>query len=241
MVKLYAFIAAFLIFLVVSAYVYQFYINLGMPLSEKVSDWTDFSSYMGGLLGPLLSFLSFIMLLKSLDLQMQANQSLREEASRNALNEKFKIFETYFFSMLDAQRVNFENVKMKIGRRVFLGAELVNEVELKIQNMRASSANDNSITIYLESIDKNEKIYNSLRIFYNLTKIISDRLSDYDGFSKDFRKSQYTTLISFTEFSLLRLILMGIQFYDVPAAMKLRNNVELMEVLGEVKLEVDPY
>lgn len=241
MVKRYTTIAIVLIVLVFSFYFVHFYINLGLPLSDKGSEWSNFGSYIGGLLGPILSFLSFVMLLKSLNLQLDANLSLKNEADRSVKNEKFKIFETYFFSMLDAQRVNFENMKIKVGRRVFVGAEFVAEIELKIQSMRENNATEASISDYLDGIDKNEKIYNSLRIFYNLTKIISDRLSDSEGFCMDFRKSQYSTLISFTEFSLLRLVLIGIQFCDVPASHNLRKNREFMEVLRDVKLEIDPY
>lgn len=241
MVRLYTSIAIFLIIMVFSPYFFHFYLNLGLPLSDKGSDWSDFGGYIGGLLGPILSFLSFVLLIKSLKLQMDANLSLKIEADRSIKNERFKIFETYFFSMLDAQRVNFDNLKMKVGRKVFLGAELVAEMEFRIQGMREKQASDQVVSDFIESIDKNEKIYNSLRIFYNLSKIIADRLSDTEGFSKDFRTSQYTTLISFTEFSLLRLVLMGMQFLDVPAAKELRSNDEFMEVLKEVGLELDPY
>ena len=238
-------LALVLIALVVGAYIGQFYFRLGLVLSDNASDWVNFSGFVGGILAPILSFLSFVLLLKSLNLQNKANTELRKEAELNRKKEKFSSFETHFFSMLDAQRVAFDNFKIQLtpeGKTgEFRGVEGVINLEDIIEDMRKAAVSDSLITEKLLEIDSSEKIYNTIRIFYNVTKIIGEKLSDEEGFSAEERMSQFQTLINFTEFSLLRLVLISMQFVDCPPTRYLKNNEEFITVMVELGLEIDPY
>ncbi|TXI49498.1 MAG: hypothetical protein E6Q50_06450 [Lysobacter sp.] len=55
------------------------------PLSKTPSDWAAFGDYIGGVMGPLLSFLTAILLLITLQQQAESNEIAREEqlASRH--------------------------------------------------------------------------------------------------------------------------------------------------------------
>ncbi|WP_299143168.1 hypothetical protein [uncultured Vibrio sp.] len=83
----------------------------------------------------------------------------------------------------------------------------------------------------LDKLDQDEHIYNTIRIFYNIVKMVTERLSDSNQFDEAVRINQFQTLISFTEFSQLRLVMICMQFMDYPSADYLKNNKEFMDVL----------
>lgn len=231
--------------LVVGAYVTQFYFRLDLVLSEKPSDWVHFSSFIGGILSPIFSFLSFVFLLKTLSLQNEANAELKNQAKSNEKKEKFRIFETHFFTMLDAQRVAFNNFKIQLTlkdeTKVFRGVEGVINLEDLIEEMRKNEVQNSFIEEKILEVDRAESIYNMIRVFYNVTRMITDKLSDEEGFSVVDRNEQFKTLINFTEFSLLRLVLISMQFCDYPSCKYLKNNKEFTTVIIDLGLEIDPY
>lgn len=245
MIYRYTILALLLIGIVIGIYVFQFYIILGYKISNKPSDWVDFSDFVGGLLGPLLSFLSFVLLLHSLKQQNKANAILIEEAKNNRKNEKFRVFETHFFNLIDVQRASFNSFKISINYisscTEFNHVDGVIHIEDYIQELRTQGADDNVITQWLDELDRSEKIYNTIRIFCNIVKVISERLTNDNGFSLNDRRQQYHSLISLTEFSQLRMVLIGIQFLDCPQAQWLQNNQEFVIVLKEMGLDIGLY
>lgn len=235
MLNRYSIIAIVFIVIVILSYVVHFYFNLGYGISNDASDWVNFSDYVSGLIGPILSFISLILLIHSLNLQNQANKELRNEVKLNQKNEKLRSFETYFFGLIEAQKSSFANFRLtfpsNLGGKSLEGVCAVIELEDQIENIRNNGGDDKIIEHSLEVIDSDERIYNTIRIFYNIVKMITERLSDYNGFDEKIRKNQFQTLISFTEFSQLRLVMISMQFIDCPSANYLKSNVEFMEVL----------
>lgn len=227
-----------LVIIVIGAYVFQFHIRLKYGFSIKASDWVDFSDYVGGLVSPILSFFSLILLIRSLNLQNQANKELREEVKSNQKNEKMRSFETYFFGLIEAQRTSFSTFKLdfpsQFSGKSLDGACAIQELEDQIENIRNKNGNDIEIAHAIDEIDKDERIYNTIRIFYNIVKMISERLTNDNGFDEEARKNQFQTLISFTEFSQLRLVMISMQFIDCPSAKYLRDNTEFMSVLTDL-------
>lgn len=231
---------------VIFIFYYHFHIKLNYPLSSKPSDWVDFSDYIGGTLGTTFSFLSFIFLLHSLKLQNIANKELHKETKVNRKNEKFRHFESHFFNLLEAQRSAFEKFKFQLYDddgtiNEYIGVEAVVAIENCIEEARDNGSDDAEIKEFLLIVDESEKIYNTMRIFNNMTKMISTKLSEENGFTYDDRKSQLETLITFTEFSQLRLVLISMQFMELPPARSLRNNNEFISLLTELGLNLDPY
>ncbi|HHX8696939.1 TPA: hypothetical protein ACVO4Y_002469 [Vibrio diabolicus] len=245
MLNRYSIIAMFLMAIVVASYVSQFYFNLGYVLSDKASDWVDFSDYVGGLISPLLSFVSLVLLIQSLNLQNQANKELRDEVKLNQKNERLRSFETYFFGLIEAQKSSFANFELdfpiELGGKSLAGVCAVQELEDQIEIMRDNNESDGSIADAIEKIDKDEKIYNTIRIFYNIVKMTTERLTNAHGFDEKTRANQFQTLISFTEFSQLRLVMISMQFVDCPAADYLKSNVEFMGVLIDLGGGADLY
>ncbi|NYY80701.1 hypothetical protein DMH27_20040 [Raoultella planticola] len=87
---------SFLIMLIVWG---AYYLNFGISgdVSQKTDVWGQFGDYVGGVLNPILSFISIYLLINSLSLQRQANTSLVDEIKRQEKLEDFKKFEFRFF------------------------------------------------------------------------------------------------------------------------------------------------
>ncbi|KAB7708439.1 hypothetical protein GBN32_13895 [Plesiomonas shigelloides] len=238
----YVTLAAIFSFVVVGAFVFQFYFRLGYELSNKPSDWVDFSDYIGGLLGPIFSFLSFILLLHSIKLQGEANIVLKNDVAQNYKNERFRVFESHFFNLIDAQRIAFSNFKYNNGNNEYTGTEAVIKIEDEIFNFRNNNTSNDKITEWLEVLDEQDQIHNVVRVFTNLVKMICSRLSNDNGFDKDERKEQLTSLINLTEYAQLRLIAIAIRFMDAYHPVKyLLSNEEFMSVIKEMKLSLSEY
>ncbi|MCY1459504.1 hypothetical protein D3C76_1648140 [compost metagenome] len=74
-----------------------------------------------------------------------------------------------------------------------------------------------------------------------MVKMISEKLSDSNGFSLDDRASHYLTLINFTDFALLRLVMMSAQFMQFSSTDYLKSNKEFNVVLSETGLNYNLY
>lgn len=245
MLNRYSIAAIILMVIVIASYVIQFYFNLGYELSEKAADWVSFSDFVGGLTSPILSFISLILLIHSLTLQNEANTELRAEVRRNQRNEKLRSFETYFFSLIEAQKSSFTDFRLdfppSLGGSSLSGICAVNQLEGLIIHTLKNNGSLSDIKELLDQIDQEERIYNAVRIFYNTVKMITEWLSDENGFNVSVRKTQFQTLVSFTEFYQLHLLIISMQFMACHQTNYLKNNDEFMDVLEKLGLEVDPY
>ncbi|PTP55783.1 hypothetical protein CWO05_05050 [Vibrio splendidus] len=228
------------------SYIGYFYVLLGYSLSPDTGVWAQLGDYAGGLLNPILSFLSLILLIKSLNLQNQANKDLRAELKINDKTEKLRSFETHFFNMINSQKVAFETftIEAQIGGKLrkLYGVEAVIFIENQIEHLRKTSPNDDDpIVKYLDYIDLTDKIFSTARIFYVISKMVDEKLSDEEGFCEKERLSHLVTLINFTDFALLRLIMITVQFLNYPSTSYLRNNSDFNKVLNDVGLSYDMY
>ena len=114
MINRYIVTAAVAIAIVVLSYVYHFYYILNYSISNNTAEWAQLGDYAGGLLNPILSFVSLVLLIKSLRLQNEANLALRKELKNTEKTEKIKAFETQFFNMLDSQKKSFDSFGLKV-------------------------------------------------------------------------------------------------------------------------------
>lgn len=227
------------------SYVRHFYYDLNFVLSNDPAVWGQLGDYIGGILNPLLSFISIVLLIKSITLQNQANKNLKYEIENTKKTEKIRSFEAQLFNMIDSQRQAFESfkVQIKIGRKIQTksSVEAVISIEDEIERLRGIGSGDAHIKQFVDSVDAYDQIYRATRIFYIMVKMISEKLSDSEGFSKKDRSSHFLTLINFTDFALLRLILISMQFFSLPPANYLKNSSEFNEALEEVGLEYGLY
>ncbi|WP_152221617.1 hypothetical protein [Pseudomonas sp. SCB32] len=245
MINRYVITAAIFALLAVSAYVWQFHHRLEFGISPDPAVWGQLGDYIGGLLNPALSFISLVLLIKSLSLQNEANRDLRDEIRNNRKTESLRSFEAHLFNMLDSQKAYFESMTIKFGKPQFLnnksGAEAVIEIEDKLETIRWGSNRDKNFQQYLDWVDSRDQLYGVTRIFYVMVKMIDEKLSDSKGFNLEDRRAHFLTLINFTDFSLLRLIMITMQFMKFESTDYLRKNKEFEAVLNEVGLKFDLY
>lgn len=231
--------------LVVILYIYNFYFSLQYSISNDTAVWGQLGDYTGGLLNPILSFISLVLLIKSLRLQNEANLSLRNDLKNSEKTEKSRIFETQFFNMLEAQKTSFDLFKVSVeqdGNRVNkFGVEAVIEIEEEIEKIRQEDDDDEKIKDFLSAIDSNDQLFGVTRRFYIMVKIISEKLTDENDFSDTERTSQLMTLINFSDFPLLRLVMMSMQFMDYKSTEYLKENDEFNSVLQEVGIGWNLY
>lgn len=236
--------AAVVMISVLASYVVKFHLNLGYGFSDDSAVWGQFGDYMGGSLNPILSFISIVLLIKSLTLQNQANLDLREELSDSRKTEKLRSFSTLFFNMIASQKNLLDTFIVNANHQEYQLSSGVNSIifiEDEIHRLRSQGADNIAILSFLNKVDADERIYGILRGFYITVKMISEKLSNLNDFTIDDRREYLFTLINFTDFSQLRLIIIAIQFFEAPPSSYLRKHDELLAVLEEVGLGLDLY
>lgn len=245
MISRYVLAAALLIFFVFLSYVGNFYYRLNYSLSTDTAVWGQLGDYAGGLLNPLFSFITLVLLIKSLSLQNEANEGLRDEIKNTRKTEKLRSFEAQLFNMINSQKTSFESLKIQMninGENVKkYGAAAIIEIEGEIERLRFESDGDEYIVKFLEGVDSSDQIFGATRMFYIMVKMITEKLSDSNGFDINDRSSHFTTLINFTDFSLLRLIIISMQFMSYPSTEYLKGNKEFNSVLEELGLGNNLY
>lgn len=242
-------IAAGLIALVSMLYVGNFYFRLGYVISDSPEAWGQLGDYAGGVLNPLLSFISIVLLIKSLALQNDANSDLRDEIRNTRKTERLRSFEAQLFHMIESQRSLFDSLRLEIflngEKNEKFGADAVIAIEDEIIRIRnefdLDQIGDDRIREFLKHVDNTDKIFGVTRIFYNIVKLITDKLSDDNGFEESDRAAHYVTLINFSDFALLRLIMISVQFMDYHSVEYLKKNLEFSSVVKNMSLGYSLY
>lgn len=238
------FVGGILLFVlvVISSYIINFYDH---PIASDTGAWGELGDYIGGILNPILSFTSLVLLLKSLNLQNQANIDLQKQIKNSERAEKIRSFESLLFNMIKSQTDSFSalRIRMKINKKgvVRYSSEAVLEIEDEIHRMRDAGKINQDISNYIMQLDETEKIYSASRTFYLMIKMISQNLSDESGFEVKDREFYFNNVIAFTDFSLLRLIIIAAQFTDYFPTEYLKKNEEFVKVLEKSKLNFNLY
>jgi len=243
MVNRYVLAAITLAVLSVGSYVFWFAYRLNLDFAQDPTVWGTFGDYVGGTINPVLSFLSLIFLIRSVTLQIDANHDLRKELKENEKNEQVKAVTTLFFSMINSQREMFSSFKIStdgVEKYTYATAAVIH-LEDKVEELREANEADDKVSMYLEKEDANEQIFGILRSFYITVQVICERLSDERGFDNSIRREFLRTLINFTEFAQLRLVVMAMQFTSYPASNYLRSNADFVAVMNDVGFALDPY
>jgi hypothetical protein len=245
-IRTYIIFAVALIFGVFLLYWIQFYIVLDYKISEDAADWAQLGDYIGGVLNPLLGFISIVLLIKSLGLQYEANYNLKNQIKNSERTEKQRSFEILFFNLISSQKNLFDTFKVHVdapGGEVsnLTGVKAVIQIENTIEEIKLEGGGNSEIIKFLTDIDDDDQIFGLTRAFYILVMIITDKLSDADGFSSEDRETHFKALINFTDFAQLRLVMISVQFLDYESTKYLRSSVEFGRVLNEVGLSYELY
>lgn len=177
----------------------------GVNFSSDTAVWGQFGDFLGGVINPILTFISVILLINSVGLQRQANESLIEL-------EDFKKTEVKFYNMLESQRVNFEHFKIYIDKNGVETAIYNGEAVLYIENLILEKINNGgsreSVRKDIESLDKSEAIFNVVRRFYLLAKLILSNTP------KEKHAEYFETCRGMTDYRLICMIVISLEIFD---------------------------
>ena len=142
---------------------FAFYLNLGLglPLSDTASDWGIFGDYFGGVTGALLSFISILLIVYTIDQQSRQIEHARQEAfKRDLLQNVSKAddeIDNWLRKRLAAQRgekdVEFGDIVWGI-----VAADYASSTEFTAAAVRLHKLTCNyclSLGLYKENIDTN--------------------------------------------------------------------------------------
>lgn len=232
MLNRYIFFGTIIVIITFGLYPIYFKSVLNFQLSKNPNDWATFGNYVGGVLSPILSFISILLIIKSIE--------------HNQRNEKLRSFESLFFNMISLQKDTLKTMELEItinqnSKKYSLqdSVIIIDQLFSDLPSEGVASSRTAEQIALIKNIDQNDNLYNLIRSFYVIIKNISDKLSDENGFDKDERMSHIKTLINFSEFSHLTLLLLCIKFLDTPAARYLKGNDDFKEVAKELGLELE--
>lgn len=234
------YLAIAIIFIIPIIYFIRFGVVLRMPLSEEQEVWGQLGDFLGGVINPLLSFITILLLLESLKYQNDANLSLSNQLYYSEKNEKIKIFENLFFHLISAQRDLYTKFKIRIVldsnkcTELYM-AEAVDKIETVISDEIDRGKDFNELKILYEEIDSVYGLFDLVRGFCIAISLVKEHLSDENGFSKDTRVFYYEKLINLTEFAHIRLLATAFQFEKGVITKVIEDN-EFKEVCDKLKL-----
>lgn len=103
--------------------------NKWVGFSNEKGDWGTFGDFVGGVLNPILTFITIVMLINSLKLQREANQQLIEDGKKQDKQEVLKRFEGSFYNLISSEREEFAAFALIINGKVFKSSYAVTEFE----------------------------------------------------------------------------------------------------------------
>jgi len=181
-------------------YVIWFSGILKRGISDSPEQWGQFGDYMGGLLNPVLSFISICILVKTAFYQddMSKRQEEREDRKR---------FEDRFYGMVSYQRQAFNDFYLKFGdRKTIYKGEAVRFIEDLLFN-------EKDFLLLDDAFVKNS-VFSAVRQFYLVVKLIDDEVVEGKGFKNGDKNFYYKSLINLTDFDLIRIVLFGCVLYN---------------------------
>ena len=80
-----------------------------LPISTKTDDWSNFGSYLGGVTGPLLSFISIILVLRTISLTQKNHEEQIKLISQEQIYTKFNDLCVYLETVIKRSWLNEES------------------------------------------------------------------------------------------------------------------------------------
>lgn len=177
---------------IASSYVWWFYIHLGRDLSPSGEQWGQFGDFFGGILNPLLSFMTICILIRT-----SIHQEKQEIRNR---------FDNRFYNMIDQLRKSADNLNFKFGSNVDW------DFDAFFRYIEDSFFDSDDVS-GLDSPRFKETVFPILRQFYLILKVIN---TEYEkGRINDEELQEYfLLLINSTEYRTLRFVVFNSLYYE---------------------------
>jgi len=201
-----------LFFIIVwGAYYWQFGRHSGFSFSNDTAVWAQFGDYLGGVISPILTFISVVLLIRSVDLQRKANESLLHETRRQEKLEELKFFEVSFYNLIDSQNRLYEKffiIDFVNDRGKIYSNEAVTFLEDYIVTLNNSGEEGMEVSKKIEILDPEDNIFAVTRRFYLIVKSINERAPS------DKKEIYYEVLINSTDYKLICLMVIATVYFD---------------------------
>ena len=204
-----------------------YYFNFGIHgvLSAKTEVWGQFGDYVGGVVNPILSFVTIYLLIQSVSLQRESNDSLMKEINRQEKLEEYKKFELRFFRLLETQEESFDRFKISIGEtddgniEVLHGVAAVSYIENELSVLIDAKIERERVQGWLDSLDDDGAYFSLTRRFYLILKLINDNTA-----SRSERLELYEILMNLTDIKVISMIAILSVYYDWDAMKYIKSS-----------------
>nr|WP_302444380.1 hypothetical protein [Hafnia alvei] len=215
---------------------YSFKFGIGYLSTQGADVWGQFGDFMGGVLNPILSFISICLLIRSVTLQVQSNKTLTQEIKRQELLEDYKKFEMRFFSLIEAQESNYNKFRIVVDDRAdnddqnesgavkdstlteYRANYAVTYIDDNLCLLVREQIDNERIVSWLECLDVDDHFFSLVRRFYLLIKLIDDKID------ADNKEEQYELLINLTDERLLTIIVIICGYFDWKNIIYIKNS-----------------
>lgn len=194
-----------------------YYINFGRTgtLSSSTEVWGQFGDYVGGVVNPILTFVTIYLLIKSIGLQRESNDCLVDEIKRQEKLEDYKKFESRFFRLVESQENSFERFKINIGNdtngvpQILSGNAAVSFIEDSLSILIKARKDIGTVKEWLNNLDDDGVYFSLTRRFYLILKLVND-----NTMSKNSREDMYEILVNLTDIKIISMITILSLYYD---------------------------
>lgn len=175
-----------------------YYYAFGSGLSPDQGVWGTFGDYTGGILNPLLNFITIYLLIRSFDAQEKSLQQAVSQAQQAKADlaearhkEQVRAFESSLFNFAEMALAEYRNLKFKAGNRQgdYLDAE--ESVEFIQQLITAKQRSFKDACTLINKLDErtHESLYSVVKSFCALFKLVKDLCPDAE-------RSRYVDMIT---------------------------------------------
>ncbi len=187
----------------------------GFPIDK--SEWGTFGDFVGGVTNPILTFFTMIMLIKSINLQKEANISIikqnlhmHEVSKRQMEIDDLRSFESSFYSLAAVSRREFDALTISgVNKKNYSAADAVTYLEGYMINY-CKSKNSEELCEQFSSFDNKSSmaIFSAARSFYILFKFTNESCPENHK-ERYYEIANYTMPIKF-----LHLVCLAYVFTD---------------------------
>ncbi|WP_449545894.1 hypothetical protein [Lelliottia amnigena] len=204
-----------------------YYLNFGLEgvLSKQTEVWGQFGDYVGGVVNPILSFVTIYLLIQSLGLQRESNDNLISEIKRQERLEEYKKFEFRFFRLIESQDGNFSRFKINIDQnddgtnQSLYGAAAVSFIVNNIHIFVQGKIEKGRVVEWLDGLEEDGVYFSLVRRFYLILKLIDDNTK-----SNDECEEMHETLLNLTDTKIISMIAILTIYYDWDAIKYIKNS-----------------
>ena len=167
--------------------VYAINFNEWLGFSEDKGDWGTFGDFVGGFSNPIITFITMCMLIKSIDLQKDANKSIidqntqiKNSETRQKEIEDLRSFESTFYSLAEVARQEYSRLRIKDSNgNEHLESLAVSYIEEEILRQHTGNLILGKPSDFLAMFNKIDEqssmaLFSSVRSFYILFKITTE-------------------------------------------------------------------